>query len=103
MDYQQVAYLLTGLLRIHDTESFERYRTAVGATLTAYSGTVKSRGTVDGFFWDELGCGDFQATVTLEFPDKASAQAWATGPEYAQLLDVRQRAMSLTLFGAESA
>ena len=96
-----MAYLLTGLLRIHDTVSFERYRTAVGATLTEYSGTVKSRGTVDSFFWDELGCGDFQAIVTLEFPDKASAQGRATGPEYAQLLNVREKAMSLTLFGAE--
>jgi uncharacterized protein (DUF1330 family) len=98
-----MAHSLIGLLQIHDTESFEHYRAAVGTTLTAYSGTVKSRYSVDGFCWDELRCGDFQAVVILEFPDKASAQAWAAGPEYAQLLDVRRQAMSLTLFGAEPA
>lgn len=96
-----MAYHLVGLLQIQDPASFERYRAAVGDTLLAYSGRVSSRGEVDTFIWDEIGCGQFQAVVTIEFPDKAAAQNWAAGPEYQQLLNIRRQALSLTLFGVE--
>jgi uncharacterized protein (DUF1330 family) len=69
--------------------------------LLACSGNVCSRGKVDNFLWNEIGCSEFQAFVIIEFPDKAAARNWASGPEYEQLLDVRKRAMSLTLFGVE--
>ncbi|NDF99702.1 MAG: DUF1330 domain-containing protein [Chitinophagia bacterium] len=88
-----------GLIKILDLDAFEAYRSQVGDTVARYSGSVEFRGEKKFMPWNELGCQDFDACVILSFPTPDLAQRWAVSPEYASLLSVRGRAMTLTLFG----
>lgn len=89
---------IIGLIRLKDTEAFERYRSQVGATVAQYGGSIAGRGIVDKTYWNELPCGEFNAYVELQFPTGTEAKHWAASPEYAALLAVRGQAMDLTLF-----
>ncbi len=88
-----------GLIKILDPDAFETYRAQVGTTVTQYGGSVQYRGVKTLMPWNELGCGDFDAFVELQFSDADGARAWVASPEYAALLPVRSKAMRLTLFG----
>lgn len=87
-----------GLIQINDPEAFDEYRSQVGATVALYQGTITSRGSFNTFLWNELKCDAFSAFVELEFPSLADSQAWASSPEYQNLLPIRTKAMKLTLF-----
>ena len=87
-----------GLIRLTDPAAFEIYRSQVGATVEKYRGKVAFRGQPLPAFWNELGCEEFDAYVELDFPCPEDAQAWASSPEYNELLAVRSQAMRLTLF-----
>lgn len=91
-----------GLIQLNDPEAFETYRSQVGATVALYQGTIASRGSFNTFFWNELQCDAFSAFVELEFPSVSDSQAWASSPEYQNLLPVRSKAMKLTLFSVST-
>mgnify|MGYP004684120427 CR=1 FL=1 len=86
-----------GLIRLKDKSAFESYRSQVGATVERSKGRVVSRGLADKNYWDELPCGDFTAFVELTFSSAEDADRWAYSPEYQALLDVRSKAMDLSL------
>jgi uncharacterized protein (DUF1330 family) len=90
-----------GLIRIIEPTAFEAYRGEVGRTVAEFGGRIRFRGSVTQVFWNELGCEGFEAVVELEFERLEDAQAWATSESYRTLLEVRSRAMRVTLFAAE--
>lgn len=89
---------IIGLIRLKDPAAFEIYRSQVGATVERYNGRVAARGSSDKFYWNELGCGDFNAFVELSFPTPDDADRWACSPEYQAIVPIRNEAMDLTLF-----
>jgi uncharacterized protein (DUF1330 family) len=89
---------IIGLIKVVDPSAFEDYRSQVGATVVRYGGEIILRGKVAKIAWNELGCEPFEAIVELSFPSDTAANAWMTSPEYAALLNVRSKAMRLTLF-----
>jgi uncharacterized protein (DUF1330 family) len=89
---------IIGLVKVLDPSAFEDYRSQVGATVALYGGEIVLRGKVSKIAWNELDCEPFEAIVELSFPSELAANAWMTSPEYAALLNVRSKAMRLTLF-----
>lgn len=89
---------IVGLIRLLDAAAFEQYRQGVGPTVADHGGTVAFRGAREAVYWNELGCGDFDAYVELQFPDSDAARRWAESPAYQALLPIRNQAMQLTLF-----
>ena len=87
-----------GLIQLLDAEAFEIYRSQVGATVEKFGGTIAFRGNHLDTFWNELGCGSFNACVELEFPSRDVAVEWAASDDYQRLLPVRNKAMAVTLF-----
>ena len=87
-----------GLIELTDQNAFEQYRSRVGQTVALYKGNILNRGSVTEIFWNELNCAKFSAFVELTFPSQEDAKAWAHSPEYQSLLDIRSKAMKLTLF-----
>jgi len=87
-----------GLIRLTDPAAFDIYRGQVGATVEKYHGQIAFRGQPLPAFWNELGCEAFDAYVELDFPTLDDAKAWASSPEYRELLAIRSQAMRLTLF-----
>ncbi|WP_300451029.1 DUF1330 domain-containing protein [Accumulibacter sp.] len=92
---------VVGLIKLVDRDAFDEYRRQVGETVAKYRGRVAARGASQPFWWNELHCEAFDAFVELEFPTLDDAQQWATSEDYRKLLDVRRRAMRLTLFAVE--
>ena len=91
-----------GLIRVLNQEAFDAYRSQVGQTVAPYQGRVVFRGKQKFMPWNELQINEFDDCVELDFPSLEDAKRWATSPEYAALLPVRHKAMSLTLFGVDS-
>lgn len=89
---------IIGLIKLIDPAAFEDYRNQVGATVTLYGGEIVLRGKVSTIAWNELNSEPFEAIVELSFPSDVAANAWMTSPEYSKLLEVRSKAMRLTLF-----
>lgn len=89
---------IIGLIQVLDPAAFDDYRSQVGATVALYGGEIILRGKVAEIAYNELGCEPFEAIVELSFPSQAAANNWMTSPEYSALLNVRSRAMKLTLF-----
>lgn len=87
-----------GCIKLKDGSAFAIYRSKVGATIEQFGGKVVFRGELADVFWNDLNCGGFDCFVQIEFPDLLSAKNWAISAEYATLLEVRHRAMDLTLF-----
>ncbi len=52
-------------------------------------------------YWNELACNAFDSFVELEFSTLEDSARWAGSEDYGRLLDVRSRAMRLTLFAIE--
>ena len=90
-----------GLIKVLSQEAFEAYRSQVGQTVALYQGRVVFRGKQKFMPWNELQINKFDDCVELDFPSLEDAKRWAVSPEYAALLPVRHKAMSLTLFGVE--
>ena len=90
-----------GLIKVLNQEAFDAYRSQVGQTVAPYQGRVVFRGKQKFMPWNELQINEFDDCVELDFPSLEDAKRWAVSPEYAALLAVRHKAMSLTLFGVE--
>ena len=89
---------VVGLIKLLDPDAFDRYRNQVTATIEPFGGRIQFRGSVCALPWNELGCEPFDAAVDIEFPDEASARAWAGSEAYQKLIAIRSQAMRLTLF-----
>ena len=66
-------------MKVHDPETYRKYTALTPATLTRYGGKFLTRGdpikTCEGEEFTER-------MVILEFPDKASAEAWHNDADY---------------------
>jgi len=91
-----------GLIKVLNQEAFDAYRSQVGQTVAPYQGRVVFRGKQKFMPWNELQINEFDDCVELDFPSLEDAKRWAVSPEYAALLPVRHKAMSLTLFGVDN-
>jgi uncharacterized protein (DUF1330 family) len=82
------AYIIVDV-RVTNAEAYERYKTAVPATLAAYGGKFLVRGgrveTLEGE-WQP------QRIVVLEFESAAKAKAWWSSQQYAEPKRIRQSA-----------
>lgn len=87
-----------GIFKVFNSAEFESYKSQVGAIIALYGGTIVRRGECHTPFWNQLHAAKFDAFVELSFATKEDAQSWANSPEYAAILPVRERAMTLTLF-----
>ena len=83
------AYYLVSLT-VRDTTHLSTYRSAVGATLPPFGGSVVLNGRVTEV---TVGSHRHQAAVVLSFPDVATARAWYDSPAYQAIVPVRDAAM----------
>ena len=72
--------------KVHDMESFERYRTEVMATLEPFRAKFLVRG---GEFTVLEGEMPFERVVVLEFPSREAAERWYHSDEYQAILPLR--------------
>jgi uncharacterized protein (DUF1330 family) len=77
-----------------DADAFETYRTRAAVSIAQYGGRYLVRG---GAIEPLEGGWSPRAIVIVEFPDLERARAWYQSPEYAQALEVRDRALSRRL------
>jgi uncharacterized protein (DUF1330 family) len=91
-----------GIFKKLSSDSFEEYRSQVGASIELYGGQLIRRGVCQTPFWNQLNSEEFDTFVELSFPTVEDAKQWANSPEYEALLPVRNRAMRLTLFTVET-
>jgi len=96
-----VTVKLIGLIRLVDQVAFDEYRGKVGQTVEKFRGRVTWRGSVVQCYWNELACDAFDSFVELEFPTLEDSARWVGSEDYGKLLDVRSRAMRLTLLAIE--
>lgn len=89
---------IIGLIKLLDSAAFEGYRNKVGITVAKHGGQVRYRGTLARSYWNELACEAFDTFVELEFPTLEDAAQWTASDDYRDLLEVRRKAMKLTLF-----
>lgn len=82
------AYVI-GEIEVTDAAIYEQYRKQVLATLEKHAGRFLVRGGEVALLE-----GDWspKRVVILEFPGMAEAQKWYRSPEYAPLIELRQRA-----------
>jgi uncharacterized protein (DUF1330 family) len=87
------AYLISDLT-VLDGEAFQTYRTRAAQAIAQYGGSYLVRGgevqTLEGI-WNP------RNIVVVEFPSLAQARAWYQSQEYAQALEVRDRALRRNL------
>jgi uncharacterized protein (DUF1330 family) len=80
-------------MTIHDPVTFRKYSDHTPKTLGKYGGRFLTRGdavtTSEGETFTER-------MVILEFPDRASAEAWYNDPEYQRLSEFRRAATTST-------
>jgi uncharacterized protein (DUF1330 family) len=80
-------------MTIHDPVTFRKYSDHTPKTLAKYGGRFLTRGdavtTPEGEPFTER-------MVILEFPDRASAEAWYNDPEYQRLSEFRRAATTTT-------
>ena len=84
------AYIVVQV-NVHDPEAYARYRELAPPSIAQYGGRYLARGgasTVLEGSWQPA------RLVILEFPDRATAQAWWDSPEYAPAKALRQQAAS---------
>lgn len=69
-------------MKIHDREGYDRYEEGFGPVFEKFNGTMLSvdeNPTVLQGEWHHT------RSVLIEFPDKQSAYAWMTSPEYQEI------------------
>ncbi len=74
---------------VDDPDTFDQYRRQVLPTIEAYAGKFIVRG---GNFTVLEGEMPYQRIAMLEFPSRASAEAWYHSPEYQRILPLRTQA-----------
>lgn len=82
------AYVIADTI-IENPVLWDEYKRQVPATVERYGGRFAVRG---GRFDVLEGTPGFHRIVMLEFPDMDAARRWYASPEYAPLIELRQRA-----------
>ena len=93
------AYVI-GEIEVTDPATYEDYRKQVPAVVTKYGGKFVVRG---GKLEPLEGGWSPKRIVVLEFPSLEQAQKWYRSPEYAPLIELRQRASRGKLILVEGA
>jgi uncharacterized protein (DUF1330 family) len=88
---------ILGFIRLKDLDAFEIYRSQVGETVEKFGGIISFRGKPSPALWNDLKFSEFDSFVQLDFPDELAAEQWVTSKAYQALLEVRSKAMDLTL------
>ncbi len=88
------AYVVA-MINVHDPETYREYTARTPATLAKHGGRFVTRG---GAVTALEGDGFDARMVILEFPDKASAEAWYADPEYVRARTFRHAASTAQLF-----
>ena len=87
--------------KIENAEEYEDYKKKAKAIAESYGGTYRARGgeleTIDSELWSPT------RIVIIEFPDMASARAFAHSPEYAPVAAVRHRNAKSTVLIVDGA
>ncbi len=86
--------ICVGHIRVKDAETWEQYRSRVGATITQYGGTILFRGQQERLFSGEM---SHEKIVALQFDNLDAANRWHDSPEYQALIAIRERAADVTL------
>ena len=91
------AYVIVQI-KIHDPETYERYKILAPPSIAAYGGRYIVRGgqtvTLEGN-WQP------PRLVVLEFPDLEKARAWWASPEYAEAKALRQSVSDADMIAVE--
>jgi len=87
------AYIVSDLT-VRDPVAIETYRSRAAASIAAHGGRYLARGGAI-----EVLEGDWapRAIIVVEFPDREAARRWYSSLEYAEALEVRDRALSRNL------
>ena len=93
------AYVI-GEIEVTDPATYEDYRKQVLAVVTKYGGRFIVRG---GRIDPLEGGWNPKRVVALEFPSMEQAQKWYRSPEYAPLIELRQKASRGKLILVEGA
>ena len=93
------AYVI-GEMEVTDPAAYEEYRKQVLATVTSFGGKFLVRG---GKVEPLEGGWSPKRVVALEFPSFEQAQKWYRSPQYAPLIELRQRASRGKLILVEGA
>ena len=92
------AYVISEVRMLDETLA-QRYRDLAAASITQYGGRYLVRGVTpeaaEGA-WD-----DRRRLVIVEFPTAERLREWYTSPEYAEALQIRDRALDRRLLFAE--
>ena len=91
------AYVVA-MIDVHDLETYRKYTDRTPATLKKHGGRFLTRG---GAVTALEGEGFDGRMVILEFPDRASAEAWYTDPEYVDARRFRHAASTTRLFALQ--
>lgn len=85
------AYIVS-MMSIHDSETYRKYTDRTPPTVKKYGGKFLTRGepvtTVEGEVYENR-------MVILEFPNKATAEAWMADPEYQEAAKYRHAASTM--------
>jgi uncharacterized protein (DUF1330 family) len=80
------AYVIVSV-DITDPEGYQSYLPGAGAAVQAHGGRLLAADPDTALLEGSAG----QMTVVLEFPDKGTAEAWYTSPEYQGVVHLRHR------------
>lgn len=89
---------VVAMINVHDAETYRKYTERTPATLAKHGGRFLTRG---GPVTALEGEGFEGRMVILEFPDKASAEAWYADPEYVDARRFRHAASTAHLFALQ--
>jgi uncharacterized protein (DUF1330 family) len=82
--------------KVEDADAYEDYKKQAKAIAETYGGNYRARGgeldVIDTDLWSPT------RVVIIEFPDMASARAFAHSPEYAEVAKIRHANAKSTLF-----
>ncbi|WP_197919047.1 DUF1330 domain-containing protein [Thiosulfatihalobacter marinus] len=78
-----------GQLDIHDPERYRAYLDGFMPSFSRHGGTLLATSAAETTVLE--GSWAFPKTVIMAFPDKASAQAWHSDPEYVELARIRHQ------------
>jgi uncharacterized protein (DUF1330 family) len=84
-----MAAYLVAQVRIHDPETYQRYREAVPPLVDRFGGRFRARG---GELEVLEGEWRFPRLVIIEFASRDAARLFYDSPEYQKILPLRQRA-----------
>ena len=91
------AYVVA-MIEVHDTETYRKYTDRTPAVVKKHGGRFLTRGgpvtALEGQEFDGR-------MVILEFPDRASAEAWYGDPEYVETRRFRHAASTAHLFALQ--